>query len=71
VRPEAAEGCPEKVDPAFFRYVWSYRERRRPKLLRYLEELRPDQAQVCFTERKQADRYLADISRPAATAGAH
>src|SRR5580704_15748028 len=25
VRPEMAPGCPEKIDPEFIRYVWTYR----------------------------------------------
>ena len=35
VRPEMAEGCPEKFDFEFFRYVWTYRRQQRPKLLNY------------------------------------
>ena len=66
VRPEMAEGCPEKIDFEFFHYVWTYRNRQRPKLLKYFEGLRPDQAFVCFTARAQADRYLAEIA-PAAS----
>jgi adenylate kinase family enzyme len=65
IRPEMAEGCPEKFDPAFLHYVWTYRTRRRPKLLEYLEGLRPDQSPIRFTARAQSDRYLADIA-PAA-----
>ena len=30
VRPEMAEGCPEKIDFEFFRYVWTYRRQQRP-----------------------------------------
>jgi adenylate kinase family enzyme len=70
VRPEMADGCPEKIDLEFFRYVWSYRARQRPKLLRFFEGLRPDQALVCFTERAQVDRYLRDIAASVASAGA-
>ncbi len=61
VRPEMAEGCPEKIDFAFFHYVWTYRARQRPKLLNYFEGLRPDQTLVSFTARAQADRYLAGV----------
>jgi adenylate kinase family enzyme len=61
VRPEMAEGCPEQIDPEFFRYVWTFRARQRPKLLEYFKGLRPDQALICFTDRRQADRYLAEI----------
>jgi hypothetical protein len=65
VRPEMAPGCPEKIDAEFFRYVWTYRARQRPKLLKYFEGLRPDQAFTCFTSRAQAKRYLTDIASTA------
>jgi adenylate kinase family enzyme len=60
VRPEMAEGCPEKIDFAFLHYVWTFREQQTPKLLAYFQELRPDQSLIRFTERAQADRYLRD-----------
>jgi adenylate kinase family enzyme len=66
VRPEMAEGCPEKIDLEFFRYVWTFREKQRPLLLAYFEALRPDQTFVTFTHRAQAERYLRDLaSEPA------
>jgi adenylate kinase family enzyme len=72
VRPEMAEGCPEKIDFEFFRYVWTFREEQRPKLLEYFEGLRSDQSLICFTKRAQADRYLADVaSSSAIQASAH
>jgi adenylate kinase family enzyme len=71
VRPEMAPGCPEKFDFEFFRYVWNYRRVQRPKLLKYFEGLRTDQALICFTNRAQADRYLADITRAASAVSVH
>ncbi|WP_249144028.1 DNA topology modulation protein [Bradyrhizobium lablabi] len=62
VRPEMAEGCPEKIDLEFFRYVWTYRRRQRPKLLDFFEGLRPEQSLVCFTDRFQANDYLEDLA---------
>ena len=46
VRPEMAEGCPEKIDLEFFRYVWTFRRQQRPKLLDYFRGLRADQSLV-------------------------
>ena len=62
VRPEMAPGCPEKFDLEFFRYVWTYRQLQRPKLLQYFEGLRPDQALIAFTNRAQADQYLTNVA---------
>ncbi len=71
VRPEMAPGCPERFDFEFFRYVWTYRRQQRPRLLRYFEGLRPDQALICFTNRAQADQYLTDLAPAAGAAGVH
>ena len=70
VRPEMAEGCPERLDFEFFRYVWTYRQRQRPKLLEYFQGLRADQSLVCFVDRMQANDYLNTIAlkqNPAST----
>ncbi|MFB9267369.1 DNA topology modulation protein [Bradyrhizobium erythrophlei] len=71
VRPEMAEGCPEKIDLEFFRYVWTYRQQQRPKLLAYFEGLRSDQSLVCFTDRGQADDYLKDLALKQNVASIH
>jgi adenylate kinase family enzyme len=63
VRPEMAEGCPEKFDFEFFRYVWAYRRQQRPKHLEYFGGLRSDQSLVSFTDRAQANEYLNEIAR--------
>ena len=71
VRPEMAPGCPEKIDLEFFHYVWTFRERIRPKLLEYFEGLRPDQTFITFTNRAQADRYLSDLASAPKLASVH
>jgi adenylate kinase family enzyme len=71
VRPEMAQGCPEKIDFEFFRYVWTYRRQQRPKLLTYFEGLRADQSFVCFTDRTQANDYLNAIALKQDRASVH
>jgi adenylate kinase family enzyme len=71
VRPEMAPGCPERIDPDFFHYVWTFRRQQRPKLLHYLDGLRTDQALICFTNRAQADRYLANVAAVPHRASVH
>jgi adenylate kinase family enzyme len=71
VRPEMAEGCPEKIDFEFFRYVWTFREKQRPTLVAYFEALRADQTFVHFTNRAQADRYLSDLTPASIPASVH
>ena len=60
VRPEMAVGCPEKFDPVFWRYVWTFRTAQRPRLLAYFAALRPDQRLVTFETRGQANDFLRE-----------
>ena len=71
VRPEMAPGCPEKFDLEFFRYVWTYRQLQRPKLLQYFQGLRPDQALISFANRAQADHYLKKFAPPVRAESVH
>jgi adenylate kinase family enzyme len=59
VRSEMAPGCPEKVDLAFWRYVWTFNAAQRPRMLAYFSALRADQRLVTFTARRQADAFLS------------
>ncbi|CAN1564428.1 Adk Adenylate kinase and related kinases [Rhabdaerophilaceae bacterium] len=62
VRPEMAPGCPEKFDPAFFRYIWDFRRTQHPKFAHVFASLRPDQRLLTFTLRQQADAEIARIA---------
>ncbi len=37
VRPDSAEGCPERLDLAFLRFAWSWNRRNRPRVLAALD----------------------------------
>lgn len=52
-RPDMAEGCPEKVNLEFVRWIWDYPKRTRPKVLKLLKESR--QSKNVIWLRKQAD----------------
>lgn len=67
VRPEMAPGCPERIDIAFYRYVWTYRTVQRPKLLAWIAGLGADQRFVTFRSRAEAAAFLA--AAPAAGRG--
>ncbi|MEX1015979.1 MAG: DNA topology modulation protein [Phycisphaeraceae bacterium] len=38
-RPDMGAGCPEKIDPAFLKWIWQFRTATRPGILRTLEKL--------------------------------
>jgi adenylate kinase family enzyme len=59
VRQEAAPGCPERFDAGFLNYVWTWREKQRPKVMKFVDGARADQNVVRFTARSDVNRYLA------------
>lgn len=61
-RAEMAAGCPERFDPAFLRYVWTYRAKQRSRTMQRLEGLRPDQDLTIFRSRSDADTTLKTIA---------
>lgn len=42
-RPDLGIAGPERFDGSFMRWIWAYPEKMRPKTMRMLERLRPDQ----------------------------
>jgi adenylate kinase family enzyme len=42
-RPDLGSAGPERFDGSFMRWIWSYPEKMRPKTIRMLGRLRPDQ----------------------------
>lgn len=63
-RSDMAEGCYEKMDWAFLRYVWHYNDTRKPGILKKLSiinENRPPDAHATvyvFKNRKEAEVFL-------------
>lgn len=62
VRPDMAEGCPEKWDLEFLAYVWTFRSKRRPKILSALENLPPGKQVVRMTRSGEMEAYLSDAN---------
>jgi adenylate kinase family enzyme len=60
-RPDVAPGCPERLRWEFIVWVWTYRTRRRPKILQRLRELDTARA-VVLTSRTDVERFLAEAT---------
>lgn len=57
-RPDMAEGCREKLNLEFIRWVWGYPKRSRPKIVRRLEEHARDKQIVWLRSRAEVERFL-------------
>ena len=58
-RPDMAPGCNERLSLHFLWWIWTYRQRRRPGILRRLQRLRPDQTAFVLRSAAEVDRFLA------------
>ena len=60
-RPDMPDGCPEKVDGEFIRWVlWDGRSRKNRERYRRIRERYPDKT-VCLRSQRQIDRFFAEI----------
>lgn len=61
-RPDMGPGCPERIDPAFLRYVWRFRREKRPALLRKLRALEGKKRVVRLSSRAEVRAFLRQAS---------
>jgi adenylate kinase family enzyme len=61
-RPDMGQGCREKIDFAFLRWIWQFRKRNRPKLLAKLERVRLSQDVIVFRRPRDARDYLKETA---------
>lgn len=72
VRPDMAEGCPERFDRAFLTgYVWTFHARNRPRILATIDHLRASRPVVVLRSRGEVSQFVAGLPRTLtrATAG--
>jgi adenylate kinase family enzyme len=60
-RSVQAEGCPERLDLDFIKWVWRYNKENRPKTLRLIAEHAPAARLVTLRTPRDADRFLASL----------
>jgi adenylate kinase family enzyme len=58
-RPDMAEGCDERLTLEFVLWIWNYRRRSRPKVLRLLESHRGEKEVVWLKSQRDVKRFLA------------
>ena len=60
VRPDMPEGCPEKIDREFLRWVWNFNQGHREKFLAMLGELPPERV-IILKNRREVNRFVAEF----------
>ena len=57
-RPDMAEGCHERLDLKFISWIWGYRKRTRPKVVRLLKENAQSKTIIWLRSQKDVERFL-------------
>lgn len=57
-RPDMTPGCHERLDASFLAWIFNYPQRSRPKVLRRLAGLRPDQRAVVLRSGREVEEFL-------------
>lgn len=57
-RPDVTEGCPEKIDLDFIKWIWEYPNTRKPAILRFLERLRSSKNVYILKNQREIEEFL-------------
>ena len=60
VRPDMAQGCPERFDPAFVKWIWNYNKNNRVQNYMYLAKTKHAKA-IVLKNRKEVKAFLRNL----------
>lgn len=60
-RPDAAPGCPERLDLGFLKWVWSYNDKQRPGVLAAIRAAPLDVESITLHDRAEVRMLLRDV----------
>ncbi|MEO8813342.1 MAG: hypothetical protein ABI376_10580 [Caulobacteraceae bacterium] len=63
IRPDLAPGCPERIDPAFYRYIWNWKRANRPRLEETLARHASHARVVRLRSDRQTARFLSEAGQ--------
>lgn len=59
-RADMAEGCKEKIDFKFLKWIWNFKKRSREKIVKTLEQAQSDKEIHIFKSTKEAEAFIAN-----------
>jgi adenylate kinase family enzyme len=60
-RPDLAPGCPEKIDFAFYAYIWNWNRLTRPRIEAAIAAFAPDTPLITLRNDRQATAWLNSL----------
>ncbi|MFW9808776.1 MAG: AAA family ATPase [Candidatus Thorarchaeota archaeon] len=62
-RPDVTEGCPEKIDLDFIRWIWDYPRTRKPVILRFLNRLRESKNVYILQNQREIEDFASALGK--------
>jgi adenylate kinase family enzyme len=62
-RPDMQEGCKEKIDLAFLKWVWQYPKSKRPGMLEKLDVLAQNKQVIILNSSRKVEKYVDEMKR--------
>ncbi|KAB8125976.1 DNA topology modulation protein [Gracilibacillus oryzae] len=60
-RPDMGEGCPERLDFHFLKWIWNYPKTKRPQIMERLEQLSQEKQVIIFHSPAEVKRFLETL----------
>ena len=64
-RPDMADGCDERLDFEFIKFVWNYPKRSRPSVINRLERIRDTKSVITLFSPAEVEMFLSRLSAAA------
>ena len=61
-RDSIAEGCREKIDKSFFKWVWNFKKNAKPIIINKINEYKLEKEVLIFKRRRHLKKYLKSIN---------
>lgn len=63
VRPDMAEGCPERFNLEFIKYIWNFPKTKTPHILKRLQELPSEKRVFHFRKPHELEEFLLELGK--------
>jgi adenylate kinase family enzyme len=67
-RPDMGEGCPERMDWSFFKWIWSFPFETRPRIVELLHRMEGDKRVIRLCSPREVAGFLRDLQCAATAA---
>jgi adenylate kinase family enzyme len=60
-RSDMGEGCEERFDSQFFKWIWEYPKKKKPTILKGLDQLNADKKVIILKSPNEVKRFLNEV----------